>query len=280
MWLGILAGRGSTPMAAVSCLAAALPCAWLAARAPARVGTAALLLALGLAAAARGGLSRAALDHGAAALGDDEPPRWLHARVVEHPLREGGEPLAIATLTRACGPLAAGTRVRLRLPAGCDAEIGDDVDALARLERPPGRRNPGGISSREIAATSGVAVQGQARFAAVRHATGIHAAARATVSRWRRAIERSFARSLDPEAREIVTPLVDGDRSALPPTLGAHLKAAGLTHLLALSGLHVVWLAGLVRGGAAALGRGVRGRAVAGAAWPSSIWGSRDRSRR
>jgi competence protein ComEC len=266
VWMGMLAGRGSGVVGAVVCLIAAAPFAWLAVRAPARVGTVAVLVALALAAAARGGLSRAALDHGPAALGDDAPARWITGRVVEHPLREGGEPLAIVTLTRVSPPLPAGTRVRLRLPPACDAEIGDEVTALARIERPPARRNPGGLSSREIAATSGVAVQGHALAADVRPATGIAATARATVTRWRRAIERGYARRLDDDAREIVTPLVIGDRSALPPSLGAHLRVAGLTHLLALSGLHVVWLAGLARGGAAAVGRGVRGRALAGAA--------------
>src|SRR5207244_630038 len=56
-----------------------------------------------------------------------------------------------------------------------------------------------------------------------------------------------------------------GDRSALPTDLGAALRASGLVHLLALSGLHVAWLAALARGLAAALGLGLRARALAGA---------------
>jgi competence protein ComEC len=116
-----------------------------------------------------------------------------------------------------------------------------------------------------VAATSGVAVEGRALAATVDRGRGFDGAARATVTRWRRAIERSLAGGLSPASRELVLPLVTGDRSGLPPDLGAHLRVAGLTHLLALSGLHVVWLASLARGSAAALGRGIRGRAIAGA---------------
>jgi competence protein ComEC len=265
VWIGLLAGAGAGRTAAFLCLVGALPFMWLSLRAPPRVATVAVLLALAGAGAARGGLARAALEHGPASLAGSDDARWIAARVLEHPLRESGEPLAILALSRSSAPLPAGTRLRLRLPAGCGAEMGDDVEALVRLERPPGLRNPGGFSSRAIAATAGVAVQGRALAARVSPTRGLGGWARATTARWRRGLEDCYARSLSREARELVTPLVIGDRSALPPSLGAHLRAAGLTHLLALSGLHVVWLAGLARGGAAALHRGVRGRAIAGA---------------
>ncbi|MEK7823856.1 MAG: DNA internalization-related competence protein ComEC/Rec2 [Candidatus Eisenbacteria bacterium] len=266
VWLGLLVGRGLGLVPVALCLVSLAPLSWLACRAPDRVGTVALLLALALAGVARGGSGQAALLHGPRALEDGLPPRWIQASVVEHPLREAGEPLAIARLTGAAPPLPAGTRLRLRLPAGCDAEWGDTVTAFAALERPPGRRNPGGIDASGTAATAGIAVQGRALVARVARGGGLAAWPRATAARWRRAIERVLDRGLGPESRELVTPLVIGDRSALTPTLGAHLRAAGLTHLLALSGLHVVWLAGLARGLAAALGAGVRGRALAGAA--------------
>jgi competence protein ComEC len=266
VWLGLLLGHGLGPAPVALCLVSLAPLGWLACRAPDRVGTAALLLALVLAGAARGGAAEAALSHGPAALADGLPARWIHASVVEHPLREAGEPLAIARLTGAAAPLPAGTRVRLRLPTGCDAEWGDTVIAFATLERLPGRRNPGGIDASATAATAGLAIQGRALVTRVQRGRGLAACPRATAARWRRAIERALDRGLGAESRELVTPLVIGDRSALTPALGAHLRAAGLTHLLALSGLHVVWLAGVARGLAAALGAGVRGRALAGAA--------------
>jgi competence protein ComEC len=63
----------------------------------------------------------------------------------------------------------------------------------------------------------------------------------------------------------LVVPLVTGDRSALSTGLYADLRASGLIHLLALSGLHVVWLASIARAGVASLGGGVRARALAAA---------------
>jgi competence protein ComEC len=266
VWLGLLVGRGLGLVPIALCLVSLGPLAWLACRAPDRVGTVGLLLALALAGVARGGAAQAALSHGAPALADGLPARWIHASVVVHPLREAGEPLAIVRLTRAAPPLPAGTRVRLRLPTGCDAEWGDALTAFATLERLPGRRNPGGFDAAAAAATAGLALQGRALVARVEPGRGLAAWPRATAARWRRAIEQVLDRGLGPESRELVTPLVIGDRSALTPALGAHLRAAGLTHLLALSGLHVVWLAGVARGLAAALGAGVRGRALAGAA--------------
>jgi competence protein ComEC len=266
VWCGLALGRGFGAIPSVACLSVALPIAWLAGRAPARVGTVLVLMALALAGMARGGASRLVLEHGASALGADPEPRWIRARVLEHPLREGGEPLAIARLIEPGASLVAGTRVRLRLPAGCEAEWGDTVTAFAVLERPPARSNPGGFSSRDAAAGVGIAVHGRVLAARVAASTGMRAWARATAVRWRRAVEGVLARGLTPESRQLVTPLVVGDRSALPPAVGADLRASGLTHLLALSGLHVVWLAGIARGVAAAMGSGVRGRALAGAA--------------
>ena len=266
VWCGLASGRAFGPFPVAACLILALTLAWLASRAPVRVGTVLVLMALTLAAMARGGAGRLALEHGVGLLDSPSVPRWIRARVAEHPLREGDEPLAIVTLI---GPGAApevGRRVRLRLPAGCEAEWGDTLSAFAVLERPPGRSNPGGFSARDVAASAGLALQGRALAARVTPVRGAHAWPRSTAVRWRRAVEHTLARGLTPESRQLVTPLVVGDRSALPPGLGADLRASGLTHLLALSGLHVVWLAGISRGVVAAMGCGVRGRAVAGAA--------------
>jgi competence protein ComEC len=265
VWVGLLIGRGLSPVAGAAAVSALAPLVWLARRSPPRVGTVAMLLALLLAGSGRHVWWREASQRGAFLVEADVTPRWIHARLDDHPLREAEEPWATARLVTPSASLPAGTRVRLRLPRGCDAEWGDVVVALAALERAPDRRNPGCPSSREIAAAAGIAAQGRARAARVTRGRGFDAWPRATAARWRRAVEGALAQGLSEECRQLVTPLVVGDRSGLPPSLGADLRAAGLTHLLALSGLHVVWLAGLARGLAAAMGWGVRGRAIAGA---------------
>jgi competence protein ComEC len=266
VWGALLLGQALGVRGALACLLALPGVAAIAWRAPPRVGTVLTLAALALAGLARGGAWRQSLEHGVVALGEDPAPRWIRARVVEHPLREADTPLATVRLLVPVLPVPAGTAVRLRLPPGCEAEWGDTLTALATLERPPARSNPGGFSARDAAASLGIALQGRGLAARATPARWIAGWARATAVRWRRAAEQVLARGLSAESRQLVTPLVVGDRSALPPVLGADLRAAGLTHLLALSGLHVVWLAGMVRMLAAALGAGVGTRAWAGGA--------------
>src|SRR6266705_716067 len=119
VWLGLACGAGLGPVAALTAMGAALVFAWLVVRAPDRVGTVALLISLALAALARGAGHRT----------------WrVEARVVEPPARESGEPDAVVAASSASPPLLAGTRLRLRLPAGTPAEWGDRVWLLARLD--------------------------------------------------------------------------------------------------------------------------------------------------
>jgi competence protein ComEC len=266
VWGAMLVGHRLGLATLIGCLVALPLTAWLALRAPPRVGTVLALSTLALAGLARASASQLALQRGADRIGESDHPRWIRARVVEHPLREAEAPLATVRLLVPAAPLPAGTAIRLRFPPDCAAEWGDTLLALVALERPAERSNPGGFSQREAAASVGIALQGRALAVEVAPARGADAWARASAVRWRRAAEQVLARGLSPESRQLVTPLVIGDRSALPPALGADLRAAGLTHLLALSGLHVVWLAGIVRMMAAALGCGVRGRAAAGGA--------------
>jgi competence protein ComEC len=262
VWAGVLLGGRLGGVAALAAGVLALPLAWIARRAPPRTGAVALGLALLCAAAARGWSWSARLDH-AARLVSDDAPVWLEARVVDHPAREANPPSALLEVRGAGQPLPDGSLFRVRLPAGSAAEWGDTLRLLARLEAPRDCRVPGGFSAREAAHAQGVIAQGRAFATEERHAPT--SVTRATVTRWRRGIEACFARHLSPAARELVMPLVVGDRSGLGPELDARLKAAGLIHLLALSGLHIVWMAGVARGLAALAGGGLRARATAGA---------------
>ena len=264
-WAGIVLGGGLGVPGALAALAAAVLFAALAVRAPDRTGTVALLVALVLAGAARGAGHGALLSCQRAAIEADGTPWRIEGRVAGPPPRESGEPTGVLAVERARPPLVTGTRVRLRLPEGSTVEWGDRVRALARLELPPPPRNPGGFDARAAADAAGLAATGRAFTAIALPEGGAGAWPGLTVARWRRAIERRLDASLSPEARELVVPLVLGDRSGLSSDLNADLRAAGLIHLLALSGLHVTWLAAVARGLAAALGGGVRVRALAGA---------------
>ena len=276
VWFGLALSSQVGPGGAEIALAVALALGWVAAR-DGRVATIALLLAAAAAGCARGAASTACLErdrgrvaaataprggpapieHGAT----DRPARWLRVRVLDHPWREAERPSLVAHIEAGAPP----ARIRLWLPAAHDVEWGDRLTVLARLDPPSSRRVPGGIDPERLARAGGITHYGQALAVAVAPAPDHRGVVRATLARWRRAVERTLAGALSPAARELVTPLVDGDRSGLTPALGARLQAAGLTHLLALSGLHVVWLASVARVLAAALGAGLRIRIVIGA---------------
>jgi len=263
-WCGLLAGAGLDPAAATYALLLLPPLALVAWRGPDRVGTLALLLALALGAAARGGAARAALERARAGLPGAEALARIEGRVTEPPLREAAEPVAIVAVHRSQPPIAPGTRIRLVLPEGDRSEWGDRLFVLARIWAPSPPRNPGGFDARAAADAAGLAVSGRALAARSEAGRGFHAWPRATVARFRRGIESRLTAHLSPAARELILPLVVGDRTALPPERNASLKASGLVHLLALSGLHVAWLAALARGLCASLGGGPAARALSG----------------
>ncbi len=263
VWGGVLLGMQCGPPLAHAVLVVGILLAWLAWGAPPRVGTAAALVALACAACARGAGHRAVLDGERAAVSRGGAFYRVTARVAEPPPREAGEPVAIVAVHRAHPALVAGTRLRVRLPAASAAEWGDVLDAVVRVDPPRPARNPGGFDGLAVANAAALTASGRAFIARVAPASLPGAWPRATVARWRRGIERRLDAGLSAEARELVVPLVTGDRSALSTGLYADLRASGLIHLLALSGLHVAWLASIARAAVASAGGGVRARAVA-----------------
>ncbi|MDZ7673897.1 MAG: ComEC/Rec2 family competence protein [Acidimicrobiales bacterium] len=72
-------------------------------------------------------------------------------------------------------------------------------------------------------------------------ATATGAPPAAAVNAYRRMLDRGAA-SLDPEQRSLLSGLVLGDDRAQPPELTADFRAAGLTHLLAVSGQNVAFV--------------------------------------
>ena len=265
-WSGSLLGQHLGTWGVLSALAAALGFALAGLRGPARAASIALVAALALGGAARASAHRIVLEQERRGLGAGDGIFRIQGTVNEPAETEGGETLVVVTLRAAQPALPAGTRVRLRLPGGVEAEWSDHLAALVRLDLPQRLRNPGGHDAREGAMASALGAGGNAFWAVTWPDRGPAGWPRATVARWRRAIERSLDHHLSPGARELVVPLVLGDRSGLSSDLGAQLRASGLIHLLALSGLHVAWMAAIARGMLAALGRGVLGRAIAGAA--------------
>ena len=265
-WLGLVAGAHAGMGAIAASLAAALALAALALRAPLRTGALLLSLAAFSLGLARGGARATRLE----ALRARVPVAASFARVVvvldEPARRETGVPQALARVLAASPPLPWGLEVRLRLPPACAADWGDTLAALVRLEPFPPIRNPGGFDARAAADAAGALAHGRAYTALVSPQRSLAAVPVRLAMRLRRAMESALARGLTPAARELASPLLFGDRSAMTPELDAELRGSGLVHLLALSGLHVIWLAGAARGLAALARGGRRTRALAGAA--------------
>ena len=261
LWLGLAL---ATPSAGALPVGASLAALLLMSRRAA--GPATLALALLAAGFARGAASQARLD--AASLPAASEQAGVCRMVVKlesPPLREADAPAATARVLAASPPLVRGTRLRLRLPPGATAEWGDTVECLARLEPPMQPRVPGGWDGRASARAAGRSGSARAFTSWVRPARDPASAPVRLAMRARRAIERALARTLSPSARELATPLLLGDRSGMATETDAALRASGLVHLLALSGLHVTWLAGIARAGVAVVGGGPVARALGGA---------------
>ncbi len=258
IWLGLLLGLWTSFLAAIPIIAIGT---WLAVRRgrspwPELALFGLLLLGSGLRAeAARRAHARLAVTPGL---------HRIMAVVASHPERAGGAPVAIVRVERAVPPIPRGAHLRIRLPERCHAEWGDRLEALAELDPPAPPRNPGQRDPRLAAFAANVVASGRARVARIVKPSG-HAP-------WvvvRRAVEARLAHGLSRPAGELAVPLLVGDRSGLSSDLDAGFRASGLIHLLALSGLHVTWMAGVLRGLAAWLGLGPRARMIAGtlAAW-------------
>jgi competence protein ComEC len=68
--------------------------------------------------------------------------------------------------------------------------------------------------------------------------------------RWADDVQASWSRAIDraggaPEARAALRGIVAGDRTAIPPELDERWRAAGIYHVLSVSGLHLAVVAGL-----------------------------------
>ncbi len=108
------------------------------------------------------------------------------------------------------------------------------------LKAPRGLRNPGGFDSEEYALAQ--------RIAAVGYLREVQAARQLAPARgidaWREAMSAHIAREARPQSARFIRALTVGDTSALDDEDWRVLRAAGLTHLIAISGSHV----GLVGG--------------------------------
>ncbi|TDL84116.1 ComEC family competence protein [Palleronia sediminis] len=143
-------------------------------------------------------------------------------------------------------PDAVPSRVRVSLHGdiGWHApRIGDRVMTTAHLSRPEGPVEPGGFDFQRMAWFRGIGAVGYTRtpvLLARASETGL------AVQRLRDRLGRAVRARLDGETGAVAAALVVGDRGGIGAATLETLRATNLAHLLAISGLHVGLLTGLV----------------------------------
>lgn len=131
-----------------------------------------------------------------------------------------------------------------------EVRVGDVVEAYGTLHRPSGPRNPGDFDY-----ASFLRAQGVDALLRVEHPD--HVRVIATESGWldrfhhgrdalRRECESLFATHLPAVQVPLALSLLLGDRTRLPQEVSQQFAQSGTMHLLAISGLHVGILAGLL----------------------------------
>lgn len=176
-------------------------------------------------------------------------PVTVRGVVVSHPERDGDRVHAVVRLRQVQrGPAAAASRALLRLTVegGPPLAYGDEVELRAELRRPRPATNPGAFDYKAYLNRQGVTVT-----AYVAHARHLAVTGRRLLNPLMHAggalrdrVREGLAASLPPEAAAVAASVVLGDRRPLPAELEEAFRRAGVSHLLAVSGLHVGFLAG------------------------------------
>ncbi|MCJ2026280.1 ComEC/Rec2 family competence protein [Methylobacterium sp. J-067] len=230
-------------------LAAGTACLLLATRLGARPGAMALALALGF----------ASLGFFAAAWRVERVAAPVLTRTLVGPLtgliealdeREEGARLIVrvesfGTLPPEARPL----RVRVSFRKAPPLKPGDTVSATARLLPPPEAARPGGYDFARDAYFQGIGAVGSLSGAIiVRPTPDLPPALRfaAALDDARNALTRRIADSYGGQPGAVAAALVTGKRGLIGPQANDALRAAGIYHVVSISGLHMVLAAGVV----------------------------------
>ncbi len=142
-------------------------------------------------------------------------------------------------------------RVRVRMAAENAAlKPGDPVHVRATLSPPPGPALPGDYDFARSAWFQGLGGVGFARTAAHVEQNAaeppLSLRASAMVARVRQAIGRRIVAALPGETGAIANALITGERGGIPEATNQAFRDSGLFHILSISGLHMVIMAGAV----------------------------------
>lgn len=170
----------------------------------------------------------------------------LTARIVQSEAsRTGGlkvivEPLTMQRFSPAAMPARLSLSIRIK---GAPVEPGETVRLRARLLPPPEPVEPGGFDyARQIwfdrIGGTGFAYSAPQRIAPPGHGFTD------TLERLRARISAHVRASIDGPAGAVAVALITGEKNAIPTGNVDDLRKAGLSHVLSISGLHMVLFAG------------------------------------
>lgn len=139
-------------------------------------------------------------------------------------------------------------KVRITIRSKADAiAVGDGISTLARLRPPSGPAYPGGYDFGRADFYRGIGAvgfsYGAARPADIGPAPFAVRAAM-PVAHLRQTIRERILAALPGENGQIAAALVMGDRRGIPEATQEAMRASGLGHVLAISGLHMALVAG------------------------------------
>jgi competence protein ComEC len=255
LWAPVLLGLGvqgyfvapfePPAMAAALALALAAMAVWrLRGRGVAQLAAiAALCVVLGFAAA----LARAHLV--AAPVLPAEREMLVEGRVAALSQSQAGRPRALLADPVVYGAPEAATpaRVRVVLPAGETVAPGDWISVMARLGPPQGPAEPGAYDFARAAWFDRLGAVGVATGPVVRiEAPTEGAGSVGTLDALRSWLSDALRAGVGGEAGAFAAAVTVGDRFGLPPEAVEALRISGLAHLLAISGLHMAIVCGLV----------------------------------
>lgn len=140
-------------------------------------------------------------------------------------------------------------RVRVNIRAGSVAP-GDHIAATARLLPPPGPARAGGYDFARDAFFRGIgavgSIAGKIASAPAPHPMPTRLAVDVTIDRARNALTRRIAEVGGGQGGAVAAALVTGKRGLITEATNNDLRAAGIYHIVSISGLHMVLAAGTI----------------------------------
>ncbi|MFZ5817370.1 MAG: DNA internalization-related competence protein ComEC/Rec2 [Bacillota bacterium] len=169
----------------------------------------------------------------------------LTGTVVSEPAVRQGGPVKYVVAAEAVEGHRASGRVQVSQRGGRPPGYGERVAVRGRLNRPAGPRTPGGFDEAAFLARQSVYLTLQAGTAERLGPGRLDPLRRAAVTA-RLRLEGVLERALPPREAALMAGLLFGSRAALDEDIKEAFRAAGVYHLLAVSGGNVALLTGLL----------------------------------